>query len=154
VFFGLFGVVWVVGFYAWFRNTPAEHPATNAAERELIEASVRNSGPAARLSWKTMLASPSLWFLCLMYFCSNAGWCLFITWDVEYLQKTLHLSGLPLRASSGGPLFFGGIACLLGGFLTDRQVRVWGRRWGRTIQGVVGYGLGGLFFLLAVQARD
>jgi MFS family permease len=33
--------------------------------------------------------------------------------------------------------------------LTDRQVRVWGRRWGRTLQGLVAYALGGIFFLLA-----
>ena len=36
---------------------------------------------------------------------------------------------------SGLPLFLGGVGCLLGGFLTDRQVRYWGRRWGRTGQG-------------------
>src|SRR6516164_5939329 len=36
--FGLIGVVWAVSFYLWFRDDPAEHPATNAAERQWITA--------------------------------------------------------------------------------------------------------------------
>src|SRR5262249_45095444 len=81
-------------------------------------------------------------------------WCFFITWDVRYYEKVLALDGLPLRLASGAPLFFGGIACILGGFLTDRQVRVWGRRWGRTLQGLVAYALGAAFFLLALLSRN
>jgi MFS transporter, ACS family, glucarate transporter len=98
-----------------------------------------------------MLGSSSLWSLSLMYFCSNAGRSFFISWITPYLQKDLHLSGIGLALASGGPLFFGGIACLLGGFLTDRQVRLWGRRWGRTLQGVVAYGLGGAFMLIGIS---
>src|SRR5262249_48979721 len=36
-----------------------------------------------------------------------------------------------------------------GGLITDRQVRVWGRRWGRTLQGFLAYGSGAALFLLA-----
>src|SRR5260370_358179 len=64
----------------------------------------------------------------------------------------LHLSGLSLGLASGGPVFFGGISCLLGGFLTDRQVRLWGRRWGRTLLGVVSYGVAGALLLLTILA--
>ena len=52
---------------------------------------------------------------------------------------------------SGGPLFFGGIACLLGGFLTERQVCLWGRAASVTIlQGVAAYAIAGEFMLAAV----
>jgi MFS transporter, ACS family, glucarate transporter len=150
---GVIGVLWVWGFRAAFRDTPAEDPRPDAAERALI---AEGAGPAAEaqapLSWRTMLRSRSLWALSAMYFCSNAGWSFFATWINPYLKKDLGLSGLGLTLASGGPLFFGGIACLLGGFLTDRQVRVWGRRWGRTLQGVIAYGLGGLLFLAAMAA--
>jgi MFS family permease len=187
VVLGIVGVGWMVGFYSWFRDTPAEHPSVNDAERELIAepaskisrtASALRPQPAtdigegdssgtagheelggvpagaAPLSWRSLLRSPTLWFLCGMYFCSNAGWCFFITWDVAYFAKTRGMTGLPLLLASGGPLFFGGIACLLGGFLTDRQVRVWGRRWGRTLQGMISYSLGGTFFLLSLLMGD
>jgi MFS transporter, ACS family, glucarate transporter len=151
VLFGLVGVAWVAGFYTWFRDTPAEHPGVNAAERALIEQGTVAAAKPAPLSWATMLRQPTLWWLCLMYLCSNAGWCFFITWDVAYFEGVLGLEGWPLRAASGAPLFCGGIACVLGGLLTDRQVRTWGPRWGRTLQGLLAYATGAGFFLLALQ---
>ncbi len=147
---GFLGVLWVVGFYPWFRDTPHEHPAVNPAERALIEGGTGSAVKPAPLAWKAMLGSPTLWFLCAMYYFSNAGWCFFITWDVAYFAKTRGMTGLPLKLASGAPLFFGGIACVLGGFLTDRQVRVWGRRWGRTLHGLIAYALAGMFFLLVL----
>src|SRR5207244_3908247 len=102
----------------------------------------------------SMVRSRSLWFLTAMYFCSNAGWCFFITWDVKYYETVLHLDQTSLLIASGAPLAAGGIACLAGGLITDRQVRVWGRRWGRTLQGFFAYALGGCFFVLALVFAD
>jgi MFS family permease len=151
--FGVMGALWVVGFVYFFRNSPAEHPRVNEAEREFI---VGKSDDVAKapLSWSAMMSSPNLWFLTVMYFCSNAGWCFFITWDVEYYKNVLHLQDTALLIASGAPLAFGGVACLTGGLLTDRQVRIWGRRWGRTAQGCVAYAFGGAFFLLALVVID
>jgi nitrate/nitrite transporter NarK len=154
VAFGFLGIAWVVGFYAWFRDTPRQHPGVNEAELALIEGGTAAAAKPAPLSWRDMLTSPTLWFLCLMYFASNAGWCFFITWDVRYYEQVLNLSDAALQLASGGPLFFGGMACFLGGFLTDRQVRVWGRRWGRTLQGLIAYLLGAVFFLLALWTTN
>jgi MFS family permease len=84
-----------------------------------------------------------------MYFCSNSGWNFFITYVTPYMKSELRLEGWQLHAASGAPLFFGGVGCILGGFLTDRQVRVWGRRWGRTVQGLAAYALGAGCFLAA-----
>jgi MFS family permease len=152
--FGVLGALWVVVFYSWFRDTPNQHTWANDAERILIQGHTGEVPSAAPISWRSMLKSPSLWFLCGMYFCSNAGWCFFITWDVKYYENVLGMTGPSLRLASGAPLFFGGVACILGGFLTDRQVRVWGRRWGRTLQGLTAYALGAVFFLLALLSRN
>ncbi|HTD24181.1 MAG TPA: MFS transporter [Terriglobales bacterium] len=152
VLMGMLGVIWVWAFYKNFRDTPHEDAKANEAERALIAGGARDTSKPAPLSWSTMLASPTLWSLSLMYFCSNAGWSFFGSWITPYLKKDLHLSGLSLVLASGGPLFFGGISCLLGGFLTDRQVRLWGRRWGRTLLGVVSYGVAGALLLLTILA--
>lgn len=202
VLLGVLGVIWVVGFSIYFRDTPREHPEVNAAELALIEdravrlpqpeetaitaappsraeqspdgiragdplnlpaANTNNSGMGANvgtsityppLSWASMLRSPTLWCLSFMYFCSNSGWSFFITFVNPYLKQDLGLTGLQLSLAAGLPLFFGGIGCLLGGMLTDRQVRFWGRRWGRTGQGLVAYALGGAFFLSAVSLTE
>ncbi len=154
VLMGMLGVIWVWAFYKNFRDTPHDDAdaKTNEAERALIAGGTRDTSKPAPLSWSTMLRSPTLWSLSLMYFCSNAGWSFFGSWITPYLKKDLHLTGLSLVLASGGPLFFGGISCLLGGFLTDRQVRLWGRRWGRTLLGVVSYGFAGALLLLTILA--
>jgi ACS family glucarate transporter-like MFS transporter len=144
------GLVWLLGFQRKFRDRPQEDSRVNDAELAWITQGAKDVSAPAPLSWATMLASPTLWALSVMYFCSNAGWSFFATWITPYLQKDLRLSGIGLVLASGGPLFFGGFGCVLGGLLTDRQVRMWGPRWGRTLQGVVAYGLGGLFLLVAV----
>jgi MFS transporter, ACS family, glucarate transporter len=148
------GLVWVWGFVKWFRDQPRDHPAVNAAELAVIEAGGGGGGKPAPLSWRTMLTSRTLWVLSVMYFCSNAGWSVFITYDTRYLETSLGLSGWALHVTAGLPLFLGGIGCLLGGLLTDRQVRHWGRRWGRTAQGFFAYGLGMAFFLLVIWFTD
>ncbi len=231
--FGIMGIVWVLFFWYFFRDTPIQHPAVNDAEKlvclgkagvptlavdfrpmlpyalayvaaaiafgglswlldwpltvtvptiigslwlilisvslvvqsrtereippTLAEGQIRPAIPLekpAPISWRHMLASPTLWFLSVMYFCSNAGWCFFITWDARYYKQELGLSGNALMIALGAPLFFGGIACLSGGLTTDRMVRVLGPRWGRTLQGFIAYFLGGVFFLLALWVHD
>ena len=94
----------------------------NEVERAYIEEKGSEQAKPP-LSWRSMLSSPNLWCLTGMYFCSNAGWCFFITWDVEYYKNVLLLKETPLLIAQGAPLFFGGIACLTGGLLTDRQIR-------------------------------
>lgn len=164
---GLLGVLWVVWFNRSFRDTPFEHPGVNEAERALIEGTayqprndtseehqleVRPATTAltAPVSWVAILSSPTLWCLSFMYFCSNSGWSFFITYVMPYLKNDLGLEGWTLHLASGAPLFFGGIGCLCGGFLTDFLVPILGRRWGRTLQGLIAYAVGGGCFLFAV----
>lgn len=150
VLLGLLGMIWLWGFMTWFYESPRDHPDVNQAELDWIEKGGGSNQKPAPLSWASMLASPTLWLLSIMYFCSNAGWSIFITYDTKFLQNDLRLEGWTLHFASGLPLLMGGIGCLLGGFLTDRQVRLWGRRWGRTAQGFIAYGAGMVFFLLVV----
>lgn len=154
VIFGILGVIWVVAFTYYFRNAPKDHPGVNEAEMAHIQGPQGESATPPPLSWRTMLRSPTLWCLSLMYFASNCGWSFFITWDVKYYEKVLGLTGFSLDIAAGAPLFFGGIACLCGGFLTDRQVKIWGPRWGRTLQGLAAYFLGGTFFLVALLTNN
>ncbi|HEX3313687.1 MAG TPA: MFS transporter, partial [Gemmataceae bacterium] len=150
--FGLLGGVWALFFHRHLRDGPAHDPRVNDAERRCIGQD-EMLGPRAPISWRAMLSSPTLWLLAGMYFVGNAGGCFFITWDQNYYAEVLHLSGSRLTLATTGPLFCGGVACLLGGFSTDAMVRVLGRRWGRTLQGMFAYALGAGFFLAALVVR-
>lgn len=151
---GLLGIIWVIGFAYFYRDTPREHPDVNEAERAMIEASAGTQDKQAAMSWRSILTSPTLWMLSTMYFCSNSGWSFFITYVKPYLENDVGLKGVPLALAAGAPLFFGGFGCLLGGLLTDRMVPILGRRWGRTAQGFVAYLLGASFFLAAAVLPD
>jgi len=148
---GAIGVVWVSFFWARFRDTPRQDPKVNDAERALINEGKRETAKPAPLAWLKVLLSPTIWFLLLMYFCSNAGWSFFVSWITPFLEGDLRFRGMKLALASGSPLFFGGIACFLGGFLTDRVVRAWGRRWGRTLIGTIGYGFAAALMLVAFE---
>jgi MFS transporter, ACS family, glucarate transporter len=155
VVLGTVGILWLIGFTAYYRDAPSEHPNVSDAEREWIQ-NTSSGSPAATapLAWSATLRSPTLWWLSFMYFCSNAGWAFFITWSKDYLEKDLGLQDMRLAVAAGSPLLFGGLACFLGGFLTDRQVRRWGRKWGRSLQAIVANALAGGFFLLALVLTD
>jgi len=111
---GVLGMPWLWGFYARFRDTPLQRTANHSADRASDRSNGAKSTENRSLSWSTMLHSPTLWALSVMYFCSNAGWSFFTTWITPYLQRDLGLSGLRLVLASGGPLFLGGIACVFG----------------------------------------
>jgi len=148
---GAIGVVWVTFFWVRFRDTPAQDPKVNEAERALIEGGKRETPARAPISWATLLLSPTIWFLLIMYFCSNAGWAFFSSWITPYLEGDLRLRGMKLAFASALPWVFAGVACFLGGFLTDRMVRRWGRRCGRTLIGSIGFGVAAVLMVLAHQ---
>jgi len=154
VVLGFLGLIGVWGFSRWYRDTPREQPAVNQAELAWIEGHQTAGEKPAPLSWPAMLSSPTLWSLSFMYFCSNSGWSFFITYISSYLKADLRLSGWSLHLASGLPLLMGGVGCILGGLFTDRMVHVLGRRWGRTLQGLVAYAAGGCFFLIALQLTE
>ena len=153
--FGSVGVIWCIGFWRWYRDDPADHPAVNKAELEYIQRGTVQSKPLAKLPWTKIFHSGTLWALFVMYFCSAYGSFFFVTWMPTYLMEehglTLERSGL----LAGLPMGIGALACLAGGSFSDWLVRRLGSlKWGRRIVGVVGYGLAAVGFGVAAQMRD
>jgi MFS family permease len=154
--FGLLGVVWVVLFARWFRNTPAEHPGVNAAELALIEsgpqvASAHGPQPAGapRTPWGTLLTSANLWAYASAAFFSSFTFYLYFTRFPQYLEERHQVEKVAWGWVAGLPMICGGVGCLLGGVLTDWLTRRTGsRRWGRRLMGLLGKA-GGAAFLLA-----
>jgi MFS family permease len=155
--FGGIGVAWCVAFVLWFRNRPEENPAVNQAELELIRGNRHDTEAAhSNVPWGRLLKSANLWLLCFMYFCASYGWYFNITYLPDFLDEQHHVDpkGWDAALFKGGPLWMGAIACLAGGYLTDRFIRRTGnRKWGRRMFGVIGHGLCGLcyFSCLATQ---
>ena len=124
VAFALLGVLWCGIFSAWFRNDPAEHPAVNAAELELIE-SQRNlqvhRGP--RHNWLSVLLTPQVAILVLQYFCFSFVRYFYVTWLPTYLREARSETPAHAATLSVLPLLFGGFGSLLSGLLPIRIPR-------------------------------
>jgi MFS family permease len=140
---GILGVLWCLAFYPWFRDRPAEKASVNAAELALIEAGrgPRTEGVSmSRSAWRALFSSRSLWAIALLYVAGSFGWSFFASWMPRYLKAVHAVEFEQSEVMTGLPLFFGGISCLLGGWLSDRFVRKTGRKWlGRALFPIVGY---------------
>jgi MFS family permease len=131
--YGAAGIAVVAAFALLCRNTPPEHPACNAAERELILEGAANVPGSPPFPWRGVLTSLSLWGSSLTQLLMNAGWLFVVTWLPRYLEK---VHGVPLQeqaAMTAIPIVAGIAGMWGGGRWTDAASRRWGLKWGRRI---------------------
>jgi ACS family glucarate transporter-like MFS transporter len=122
--FGLAGVAWATGFWWWFRDDPADHPGTNAAELEVIRADTTppstDPGP---VPWRAALANRGLIVLgCIMILGAFYTY-FFYSWFPKYLSDARGVNNL--RAGSLATVVLAGsaIGIFFGGWLADRITR-------------------------------
>jgi MFS family permease len=171
VVFAMCGVAWALAFYTWFRDDPAEHPATNEAERMLI-AEGRNAprradlvddalaatadadhGKAhAPIPWGRVFPCANIWILSALVALSSAIYELFSGWYPTYLQRAREAPPNLSSWLASMVLAAGAFATISGGWFSDWLVRRTGNlRWGRTAQAVAGWGLATLAILASIR---
>ena len=143
------GIAWAACFWPWFRNRPQEMPHVNNAECALIEQG-KGAGASGHgdVPWGRFLRSRSVWSLCLMYGCGGFAANFYVTLLPTYLRDMRRLNADDTNLLSSLPFFFGAVACLLGGLLSDAIIRITGnRKWGRRFNGTVGTIIAGFGWL-------
>jgi MFS family permease len=139
---GLFGAVWCLAFYPWFRDEPSQKRSVGATELKHIESGRGSVETSHRLDghvWRRLFTSPSLWAMAMYYICGSFGWSFFVSWMPKYLKESHGMSFEDSEWSTAWPLLCGGIACLVGGVLSDALVNRTGwRRLGRAVFPVSG----------------
>jgi len=144
VLYGAAGCFVAAAFWFYFRERPVDHPGCNEAERRLISggalapglAKPRAAGEERRAALHTLrrlVASPSMWLMCLSQWGTNVGWVFLITWSPRYLSEHHGVADEQLGVMQSVPLFVGWFGMLAGGPLTDAAVRRLGLRWGRSL---------------------
>jgi MFS family permease len=150
---GAVGIVWAFAFYGWFRDRPEEMPGANQAEAALIRA---DSGPGSihhddghtKVPWSRLLFSTNLWALYIVASSASFSWYFNVTYLPKYLLEVFNVEFKDSRWFTGSPLLAGAITCVAGGWISDNLIRRTGsKRWGRSLVGVVGFGMAGLFTL-------
>lgn len=125
VVFGSLGLVWAVGFWLWFRDTPDAHSTTNAAEVALIRSGGGTQAPREHvpIPWRQVLSDRGIIILSLIIMCSSFNSYFYFTWFPTYLEKAHGLTN-----TQSGPLTsiaLAGAACgvLAGGVIADRLIK-------------------------------
>ncbi len=139
---GVVGVFWCLAFYPWFRDDPAHKKTVSAAELRHIEQGRGSMEAGHSLEagmWGKLVSSPSLWAIGLYYLCGSFGWSFYVSWMPRYMKEVQGVKFSQSEWSSAWPLLCGGIACLVGGVLSDVLVQRTGwRRFGRAVFPVTG----------------
>ena len=148
----------VGGVWFWIsRDEPEHHPWATREEVERIEAGLpaapcMAAGPALR--WSQLRQSRSVMALSLSYFSFGYAAYIYFTWFFTYLSK---VRGLDLKSSA----IYGMLPFLamttgspLGGWLSDRLTRHWGRRIGRCGLAAASIGASAVFLALGPLASD
>jgi MFS transporter, ACS family, glucarate transporter len=153
----------LVGIFAgavWFviaRDSPAEHPWASAEEKAFIQAGVPPPQPGTqpkKMSWAAIAGNRNVQALTASYFTYGYVTYIFFGWFFIYLSA---VRGLDLRHSSyytSLPFLSMGIGSPLGGWISDRLTRRWGKRAGRCGLACGAMCLCGIFIALGTQAAS
>lgn len=156
--FAFLGPVWVVIWWKFGKDTPAQHSKITNQELEYIHADQgsqrhlnQNGGI---LTKKEILSTKSVWFCALSYFCANYLFFLFMTWLPTYFVNG---RGLNLQSSSLYsmlPYLVSIFTYPIGGYLADAASRKFGQNIGRKLFPIIGLSVAGIFLLLGSRATS
>ncbi len=145
------GIIW----YLLARDKPETHPWVGKVELEAIQAGLpKQTGPGKAIPWRVILRSRDVGALSASYFCYGYVAYIFFTWFFLYLSA---VRGLDLKSSAfyGMLPFIAMATCSpLGGLISDKVTKRFGKRAGRGSIAIVGLGLAAVFLFLGMQAAD
>jgi ACS family glucarate transporter-like MFS transporter len=120
--FGGLGAVWAAGFWWWFRDDPATHPAVGPAELAHIGRRATASDVHAAIPWAAVARNPSIRSLGLIMARSSFNSYIYFSWFPKYLKEGRQIAATEAGLMASTVLAFAAVGILAGGFLADRIV--------------------------------
>lgn len=153
--FALFGLLWGLVWFIYYRDRPDEHGSVNQAERDMIRAALnRKERASPKVPWKQILSSPQMWLLAAMYACYGYSLNIYLSWFPKYLVDTHDMDLTTMGMYASFPLTAGVAGDLLGGWISDRLVNRAGLTWARRLVAMIGFLGAGGFIMLAINIPD
>ena len=154
---GAVGVLWAIGWYVYYRDSPEDHHRVNAAELDLIHSA--SGGPLKRagapVPWRRILSSHTIWMISLMYVCYQWALQVYLNWFPTYLRESRGMTLAQMGFYASLPLWAGVVGDLAGGWVSDLLLRLTGdvKRARRTV-GVAGFLIAAAGILPATFTHD
>lgn len=148
--FGILGVAWSIAWFWYYRDTPAEHPGTNDAERAVIASAIGpQAGLGGNIPWKKILSSPQMWLLAVIYFCYQYPLGVYIDWFPKYLNAERGFSLEKMGVYASMPLLAAVAGDIAGGWFSDLLALQWNLHSARRIVATAGFLIGGVGIVAA-----
>ncbi len=143
--YSVLGLAWAIGFYWWFRDTPAQFLAKRrASHRAATEDQSQHPVHSGEVSdppvtsvdsqlgeptpWLAIYSSPATWWICAQQFCRAAGQIFFGSWFATYLQQTHEVTVERSGILNSLPMFTLVAGSLSGGVISDGLLALTGSR--------------------------
>ena len=155
---GLIGVGVAVAWYKYSADRPQDHSRVNAVELAIIqgkESHPESSEPGGgRRSLGFLIRNRNICLLIASNFLFGYVAYIYLTWFYLYLVDVRQFS--VLQSSFFGTLPFIAITVMtpIGGILSDRLCRHYGKRWGRRLVVIVGMSVTALLILIGGAVED
>ncbi len=155
VAFALVGFAWAAGFWRWFRDNPASHPAVNAAELHAIRAD--SPPPPAQpgpVPWGEVVTNRGIIVLsCIMVFGAFYTY-FFYSWFQKYLFASRGVENVEAGNLTSLVMACSAVGILFGGWLSDRISRSANPVTARRYLGVCCYLSAAACLFLGVRQED
>jgi MFS transporter, ACS family, glucarate transporter len=150
------GFVAAAIWYLIARDRPVEHPWVASRELALIESGIETSGSGAgaRLSWPSILRNVNVWAVTFSYFTYGYAAYIFFSWFFIYLSTVRKLNMRESSYYTMLPPLAMAIGSPLGGWISDRLTKHWGKRVGRCLLAAATIAACGVFIVFAMQAEN
>ncbi len=148
------GIAWAVVWHYWFRDFPNLKTDISKDELAYIESNRQFKVHSHHIPWKQILRSRNMWALMLMFHFFMYGAYFFTAWLPIYLKEGRGFSTTQMQLFATLPFVFGAIGCLVGGYLSDWLISIFGLKIGRRSVGIMGMGVSSIIILAAATTTD
>lgn len=151
---GLIGIIWATVWLIWFRDNPRDNPRVNKEELDYIEKGrVSDFAATAKASFAEVFTSLNMSLAMIQYFCSNVTFFISLTWLPSYLKNQWPDNPRAVYFSAV-PLIFAAFANWIAGSMVTGLYKKGYHVGSRRVTAIVGFSLGVIGLILAMQARN
>lgn len=137
---GGIGVIWAIGWWAMFRDTPEEHPNISTDEKEYILANRQQPTTTNEsLSRQALFQSKNMWSAIGQYFCSNFTFFFALTWLFPYLKNKYDLASVEAGWYAVAPFIAGAIGNWVAGAMVDNIYKKGNWNRSRNLPAIIGF---------------
>ena len=116
---GVLGIIWVIIWYLWYRDNPAQLKGIKKAELDEIQANHEEKKKII-VPWGKILNKKQFWLILSMYWFYVWGSWFFFSWFPTFMEKGRGLEKSELTYAVAIPFLMGVIGNITGGYLSDK----------------------------------